>query len=595
MEEQLSETQSILNRTKSDLNVENDKLEKTNKKLKTATNKLVKSKEIYEAIQYSLNNYMNFNPDDKDMRLLPSQKEELDLFAPTVSLHLNHMNIKDLRKAFRKNDKDISSVLENYSARYNTKANKAIYSLMVVSLRSELQNILSTLKYEQLDTAIAKVKEMSDKYLKIAAEGNKSISGTLTKFIGEVEYLFINAVKIEYNYHVKKEKERQEKLEAREQLKQEKKEREALRKEQQRVEAEEKKYQEQLSKLQEQSLNATDEEKSALNSRIKELEAQLNSVVLKKEEIANLQHGKAGTVYIISNLGAFGEKVFKVGMTRRLEPMDRVNELGSASIPFKYDVHSFIFSNDAVALEKKLHDKLNENRLNKVNMRKEFFVSSIDEMEQLVNDIEPTAEFNREMTAEDYKQSISSDTNYTILYKIFDAFYGGTEKKIREEKAKEENKEKPFVPKLEQFHFNVAGVTFYKGLETILKERKGEKYEGLKGAALKKEIQEYGDVQEYEISGKKDITFVHEPENEHDSNAIAIIHDEYGKIGYVPKDKQEELNKIINIGNLIIHWFVVGGKYKTLDYEDKIETYTSEYGLEITVVYPNPEYVEENE
>ncbi len=416
IENQMSEIQSNIDKTRADLSVESDKLEKTNKKLKTATNKLIKSKEIYEAMQYSLDNYLNFNPNEKEMKILPSYKEELDLFAPTVSLHLNHMNIKDLRKAFRKNDKDITTILESYSSRYTTKSNKAIYSLMVVSLRAELQNILSTLKYEQLDSAIEKVKEMSSKYLTIAAEGNKSISGTLTKFIGEVEYLFINAVKIEYNYHVKKEKERQEKMEAREQLKQEKREREALKKEQQRVEAEEKKYQEQLQKLQEQSLNATDEEKNALNARIKELEAQLNNVVLKKEEIANLQHGKAGTVYIISNLGAFGEKVFKIGMTRRLEPMDRINELGSASIPFKYDVHAFIFSDDAVALESKLHNALTENRLNKVNMRKEFFVSTIDELEKLVNDIEPTAEFNREMVAEDYKQSISSDTNYSDDY-----------------------------------------------------------------------------------------------------------------------------------------------------------------------------------
>ena len=89
-----------------------------------------------------------------------------------------------------------------------------------------------------------------------------------------------------------------------------------------------------------------------LNARILELQSQLADVVVKKEEISNLANGKAGNVYVISNLGSFGENVFKIGMTRRLNPQDRVNELGDASVPFKFDVHSFIFSDDAVGLEK---------------------------------------------------------------------------------------------------------------------------------------------------------------------------------------------------------------------------------------------------
>lgn len=100
-------------------------------------------------------------------------------------------------------------------------------------------------------------------------------------------------------------------------------------------------------------------------------------------------------------------------MTRRLDPQDRINELGSASVPFKFDVHSFIFSDDAVALENKLHEMLNEKRLNKVNMRKEFFKVSLDELEQLVTSIEPTAEFNRTMLAEEYRQSLSADAPYS--------------------------------------------------------------------------------------------------------------------------------------------------------------------------------------
>jgi T5orf172 domain. len=103
-------------------------------------------------------------------------------------------------------------------------------------------------------------------------------------------------------------------------------------------------------------------------------------------------------------------------MTRRLDPQDRVNELGDASVPFKFDVHSFIFSEDAVGLEKKLHTILNEKRVNKVNMRKEFFYTTVDELEELVTNIEPTAEFNKTMLAEEFRQSQSSTENYSSTY-----------------------------------------------------------------------------------------------------------------------------------------------------------------------------------
>lgn len=108
--------------------------------------------------------------------------------------------------------------------------------------------------------------------------------------------------------------------------------------------------------------------------------------------------------------------MFKVGMTRRLNPQDRVDELGDASVPFKFDVHSFIFSDDAVGLESRLHSILEPKRVNKVNRRKEFFYTNVDELEQLVQEIEPTAEFNRTMMAEEFRQSQSTDSTYTSDY-----------------------------------------------------------------------------------------------------------------------------------------------------------------------------------
>lgn len=395
--------------------------EKLSKQINTQLNKLSKCKELYRSVEYALDNFFVSDVAYSNCKLSMTESELLDEYSPSVILKLHALDIKNLRKAYRDNEKQINTLLNQYSVRYTTKANKSIYNLMVIALRAEIQNILYNLKYEKLDDAIEQVKNVSAKYLAIAGEGNQSIAGTLTKFIGEIEYLFINAVKIEYNYYVKKEQSKQEQAVLREQMRQEAEERKALEIERKKIEKEETKYSAEIEKVNNLLSQSQDSaEIEALNKRILELQSMLSDVVVKKEEITNLQNGKAGNVYIISNLGSFGENMFKVGMTRRLNPQDRVNELGDASVPFKFDVHSFIFSEDAVSLEKQLHDILNEKRVNKVNLRKEFFYTSVDELEKLVNDIDPTAEFNRTMAAEEYRQSLSTDEIYTSDAQIED-------------------------------------------------------------------------------------------------------------------------------------------------------------------------------
>ena len=189
-------------------------------------------------------------------------------------------------------------------------------------------------------------------------------------------------------------------------MKQEVEERKQLEQQRKQVEKEEAKYIWEINKVKELLLITDNQDKlSQLNNKIEELQRQLFDVEQKKDDIIKRQNGKAGNVYIISNLGSFGENIFKVGMTRRLEPMDRVKELSDASVPFMFDVHSFIFSDDAVALEQKLHSILEKNRVNKINLRKEFFNVSIDELEKIVTEIDPTAEFNKTMIAEEYRQS----------------------------------------------------------------------------------------------------------------------------------------------------------------------------------------------
>ena len=407
----MADQNTMISRLREEISQLQEKQEKLDKQVTTQTKKLKRSKELYKSVDYCISNFLETDGAD---RLSPSDSTDYDAYAPSVILKLHSMDVKSLRSAFRENDKAIERLLSSYAARYTTKANQTIYQLMVIALRAELQNILYDLKYEKLDQAVEKVKVVTRKYLQIAGEGNKSIVGTLTRFIGEIEYLFIDAVKIEYNYYVKKEQARQEQLALKQQMREEAEERKLLEQQRKKIEQEEAKYQAEIEKANEALSNTEDEAQiAALKSRILELQGQLSDVTIKKDEISKLQNGKAGNVYVISNLGSFGENVFKIGMTRRMDPQDRVDELGSASVPFKFDVHSFIFSDDAVSLENKLHTILNDKRVNKVNMRKEFFYSTLDELEALVNELDPTAEFNKTMLAEEFRQSQSTDTPYT--------------------------------------------------------------------------------------------------------------------------------------------------------------------------------------
>ena len=115
---------------------------------------------------------------------------------------------------------------------------------------------------------------------------------------------------------------------------------------------------------------------------------------------------KAGYVYIISNIGAFGENVYKIGMTRRLEPMDRIDELGDASVPFDFDVHALIFSDDAPALEAALHKAFDNRKVNMINQRREFFRVPLDEIEAVVKkNYDKTVEFIRIPPAEQFRMT----------------------------------------------------------------------------------------------------------------------------------------------------------------------------------------------
>lgn len=384
-------------------------IEKSQRQLKTNSNKLIKTKAEVLGIKNLTEHFpyaIDYSKLEEDIRDISKFYDDESMLHNLIELDCHYKNSKELRKEMTRNKRELKRVLDAYVDRYTTKANKTIYQLMVIGLQAELQNILYTLSYTKLEDSKENVQALVRKYLTICADGNNSILPTITRFLAEIEPIFLEAIEIEHHYYAKREREKEEQRAIREQMRQDAAERKALKEQQKKLEKEEEKYLIEMNRNRELLLSETDSEKiSALEARIKELENQHNEIEAKKEDITRLANGKAGYVYVISNLGSFGENMFKIGMTRRLNPQERVDELGSASVPFKFDVHALIFSNDAVGLESQLHQTLDKQRVNKINFRKEFFETNVHELQEIVEEIDPTVEFKTTLVAQEYFQS----------------------------------------------------------------------------------------------------------------------------------------------------------------------------------------------
>lgn len=222
----------------------------------------------------------------------------------------------------------------------------------------------------------------------------------------EDEYLElkINELKLTHEYHEKKQREKEEQSAIRQQMREEA----LLEKEMADSLKEESKYQNLLDKAKQQAEKANGEKLSALEERIAKLNFDLEQAHIKTERAKSMaEQTKAGHVYVISNIGSFGENIYKIGMTRRLEPLDRIRELGDASVPFLFDVHAMIYTDNAPELETTLHRIFNEKRVNLVNNRKEFFDISLKEIEEAVNNNFGEAHFYLTREAREYKETLA--------------------------------------------------------------------------------------------------------------------------------------------------------------------------------------------
>jgi hypothetical protein len=220
--------------------------------------------------------------------------------------------------------------------------------------------------------------------------------------------LKLDEIRLTYELQCKRQEDREEQRRVREQIRDEEQAEREIEKARVEAETEEARYQTALKKAQADVLKATGDQLQKLTDQIATFEAKLDEARKKKERaISRAQLTKSGFVYIISNIGSFGDGVFKIGMTRRMEPMDRVFELGGASVPFRFDTHVIIYSDNAPELETALHQQFDSKRVNLVNARREFFKDlQLEEIEAFVKARGLSAQFVKEAEAKEYRETL---------------------------------------------------------------------------------------------------------------------------------------------------------------------------------------------
>lgn len=265
----------------------------------------------------------------------------------------------------------------------------------------------------ECDAAIAKVKynniHVMETRIRKAWEAVNGLAGVQQCTITPVYLDFkLQELYLVHEYQEKMQAEKEEQRRIREQMREEEIALRELEKARADAEREELRYETALRKAREDVEQAVGQRHQKLLNQIEELQRKLEEAHTNKERaIARAQMTRSGHVYVISNVGSFGEHVYKIGMTRRLDPMDRVKELGDASVPFHFDVHAIIYSEDAPGLETTLHRTFHHRRVNRVNERKEFFRVSIDEIAEVVRKNHADIEITLAAEAAEYRKTLA--------------------------------------------------------------------------------------------------------------------------------------------------------------------------------------------
>jgi Domain of unknown function (DUF4041)/T5orf172 domain len=274
--------------------------------------------------------------------------------------------------------------------------------LVIRSFNNEADYCVDNVKFDNI--------ELGEKRIRQSFEAGNRLGRVMTVRLSDLYLnLKLDELHLAHEFQTKKQEEKEEAKRVREELREQQKLEQEIRAAREKIAKERKHFAAALRDLNGRlDKAATEEERALLLTKIAEVEAGKANLDSEEKVIDyREQSAKAGYVYVISNIGAFGEGVYKIGMTRRLEPMERVDELGDASVPFWFDVHAMVFSDNAPALEAKLHERFAAGRLNKVNGRKEFFRADIAEIESIIRaNYDAVVEVTHESAAEQYRESL---------------------------------------------------------------------------------------------------------------------------------------------------------------------------------------------
>lgn len=333
--------------------------------------------------------------------------EEYGLYNPTFDF-ANALGYKEALLEIRQKKKNMikekKAVTGNInwvvdgSAKTGGKLVNDIQKLLLRAFNQECDDLVSKVKYTNFDTSLDRMKKSAETISKL---------GTVMSISITKEYLQLkqDELQLAFEYQRKKQQEKEELKAAREEQREQAKAQKELEKRLHDIEKEQTHYQTAYEKLKTQI--AQNPNNADLLQKQKELESTLSDIEKSLKDIDYRQANmRAGYVYIISNIGSFGKDVYKIGMTRRLDPQDRIDELGSASVPFNFDVHAMIFSDDAPALEAALHRAFEDKKVNMVNHRREFFHVTLDEIKDVIKkNFDKTVEFIDVPDAEQYRIS----------------------------------------------------------------------------------------------------------------------------------------------------------------------------------------------
>ena len=329
---------------------------------------------------------------------------ELGFYSPQFDFDTSEKFIEKI-KEIKQEQKDmifekaaitcsIELIVEGSKAKGRTMTNRGI-RMTARAFNNECDAAISKVRWNNADKLIQRVKKAYNSINKLNESNKISISEDYLK-------LKLQELTLTHEYKEKKQYEKEEKANLRRQQREEKRLQEDLEK----AIKKEDNYQRLLEKAKEEAQKASGEKLALLNSKISDLKRELEEAHQKSERAKSMaEQTRIGHVYIISNIGSFGEGIVKIGMTRRLDPFDRVKELGDASVPFTFDVHAMIYSDDAPSLEQSLHKKFATRRINLVNNRKEFFRISLQELQDELLMISPDTELLKKIEAREYKET----------------------------------------------------------------------------------------------------------------------------------------------------------------------------------------------